>query len=333
MNGVRIASRSDALAILAGIDEAGYGPILGPLVVSVAVFRVPDTIADRCLWRALAGAVTRRASRRSPALPVADSKTMRVRSDGLIHLERGVLGMLQQAGAAPTSLGQLLRDAAPGVIAEMQRYPWYAQAELTLPRQADATDLSLRANAVAEAMRRHKISQEAVRAETVLVGQFNRLVSATRNKSVALFGVASRLISHIFETHAGREFTRIVVDRHGGRIRYLAPLQRMFDGAAIKIVEESARRSSYLVRHRQRAAEIHFLADGESKSLPVALASMVSKYIRELLMELLNRWWAERVENLRPTAGYYVDGRRFLKDIGGTISAEGVDTSLLVRSR
>ena len=142
------------MAILAGIDEAGYGPLLGPLVVSASVFRLPDEMADECLWEALAGAVTRRAFRRSPALPLADSKVMRVRTEGLIHLDRGVLGMLRQLRQTPRTFAELLRLTAPAMKGQMGGYPWYAGGDLPLPRQADATDLALRANAVTEAMRR-----------------------------------------------------------------------------------------------------------------------------------------------------------------------------------
>jgi len=321
------------VAIVAGIDEAGYGPIIGPLVVSVAVFRVPDDLAGRSLWRALAGAVTRKSLRRSAALPVADSKAMHVRKDGVIHLERGVLGMLRQLGTSPGSLREFLRRTAPGALEPMNRYPWYRGADLRLPRQADVMDLALRANALTEAMRHCGISLEAIRAEPVLAGDYNRLVTATRNKSVALFGVTSRLISYVFHTHSGPGPAQIIIDRQGGRVRYLRQIQRMFEAAEIKIADESDRASVYLVRDRNRSAEIRFLTEAESASLPVALASMVSKYVRELFMELLNRWWAERIQGLKATAGYYTDGRRFLKDIDQALSDEPTYKPLLIRCR
>ncbi len=47
----------------------------------------------------------------------------------------------------------------------------------------------------------------------------------------------------------------------------------------------------------------------------VALASMVSKYLRELLMLEFNRFWEQHVPGLKPTAGYPSDAARFFEAI------------------
>jgi hypothetical protein len=38
---------------------------------------------------------------------------------------------------------------------------------------------------------------------------------------------------------------------------------------------------------------------------------MLAKYIRERLMEVLNHFWQGHVTELKPTAGYPLDARRF----------------------
>ena len=67
--------------------------------------------------------------------------------------------------------------------------------------------------------------------------------------------------------------------------------------------------------------------------MPTALASIVSKYFRELFMIAVNDFWCARVPNLRRTAGYYQDGKRFLNDISGAVDQAAVDRAILVRSR
>ena len=42
---------------------------------------------------------------------------------------------------------------------------------------------------------------------------------------------------------------------------------------------------------------------------------MISKYLRELLMHRFNAYWKSLIPEVQPTAGYYSDGVRFLRDI------------------
>jgi len=61
---------------------------------------------------------------------------------------------------------------------------------------------------------------------------------------------------------------------------------------------------------------------------------MAAKYLRELHMGLLNRYFSEKVgPELKPTAGYAKDARRFLADIEGACSGREFPLELLVRQR
>ncbi len=59
---------------------------------------------------------------------------------------------------------------------------------------------------------------------------------------------------------------------------------------------------------------------------------MTAKYLRELHMMLFNRWWQQH-QDLRATAGYYTDARRFLAECDPLRRRLGVDDALLVRNR
>ena len=55
-----------------GIDEAGYGPNLGPFVMTSVACRVPPELAAADLWQALRAAVRRHSDRCRRPLRAAD---------------------------------------------------------------------------------------------------------------------------------------------------------------------------------------------------------------------------------------------------------------------
>lgn len=310
------------------------GPVLGPLVVSATAFEVPDELAAASMWQVLSGSVSKTAARRRSAVVIGDSKRLysRQRANALEHLERGVLGMLHVLGQKPASLRAMLGLLAARTLKELPHYPWYVEHDLVLPHCISSTDLALSANVLSVGMAVVGIRPLDMQAEVVLPGEFNRIVEAVDNKSTMLFDVTSRLLVHLWRKMPGR-LVRIHVDRQGGRTHYLDALQRIFEGCRFKVLEESETLSCYRIQDGERAAEVSFFPEAEDQQLPVALASMLSKYLRELFMELFNRFWALHVPEIEPTAGYYEDGRRFYEEIRPLISDFGLDEKLVYRVR
>jgi hypothetical protein len=319
-------------AILVGIDEAGYGPILGPLVVSGTAFQVPADPDPPCLWQRLGRSVTQRVSRRDSRLAIADSKKLYNRKTGLAALERAALTVLRTNNHTPASFRDLLQVLCPHLLAQLEQYPWYRAFDTDVPVSIDPAGVAIQANALARDCREHDIEPLWFRSEVLLEGHFNRLVGNTRNKAVVLLGLVLRIVNRLMDERPGVPL-RICVDRQGGRLHYTAQLLTAFRGFDLQVLEESPARSAYALRSREQEVRLEFVAEGESHYLPIALASIFSKYLRELFMQGLNRYWQQRVEHLRPTAGYYRDGQRFLDDITGAVEETGVDRALLVRSR
>ena len=65
----------------------------------------------------------------------------------------------------------------------------------------------------------------------------------------------------------------------------------------------------------------------------LALASIVSKTVRERWMDRFNAHWIARIPDLRPTAGYPLDARRFRQVIEPACRARGLDPSLWWRHK
>ncbi|MFN0197788.1 MAG: hypothetical protein ACKVT0_13670, partial [Planctomycetaceae bacterium] len=91
-----------------GMDEAGYGPNLGPLVVSLSVWRVPGNPHDADFWSTFSPVVTTEVTRNPAEIQIADSKKVFSTARGLKALERGVWCALQSLNQSPATWSDLL---------------------------------------------------------------------------------------------------------------------------------------------------------------------------------------------------------------------------------
>jgi hypothetical protein len=60
---------------------------------------------------------------------------------------------------------------------------------------------------------------------------------------------------------------------------------------------------------------------------------MVSKYLRDLLVDNINCYFAGFLSDLRPTAGYWKDGLRFIDDLKKNVPHIRFDSNQLIRCR
>lgn len=273
-----------------GIDEAGYGPTLGPLAVAEAAAEAVSTEALDAL--------------RSHG--VADSKQVHASGD-LAPLERVALaGLGWLVGYHPATAADVfaLLGEDESVRAGV---PWMAgAADLRLPLAATGVeDWSLPG-----------VVPRGVRGRLLHPRRLNQLRRGGTNRAAAELDAVRELLAAAIPDPMSA--AAVTCDRLGGRTRYGDLLARTWPGRELLVVEETR----LACRYRCGGTAVAFLVGGESASALVALASCIAKYARELHMHLLNAHWGGRHAWLRPTAGYPQDAARWLHQLGeGTVAA------------
>ncbi len=319
------------MAYLIGTDEAGYGPNLGPLVVTVTVWHVDGPRTDIDLYAKLRRIIRAAAEETGSHVVVADSKQLYKAGQGLVALERGVLSLLGVLGL-PTGCRSQLWQALDVDCASTPPLDdhWHIGRAMELPVACQGNALAKLTTRLLKAFAAAKTRLVNVRSAVVYPERFNKLTGDCGNKAEVLSRITLGLVAQVL---AGcDEPVLAVCDKHGGRNFYSRLLQMQFPEWLVTPRREGLEESVYRWGPEERQVEICFRAGGEA-FLPTALASMVSKYLRELAMQAFNEFWQQHLPELKATAGYPGDARRFWSEIRETQTALGIADQVLWRER
>lgn len=319
------------MTILAGIDEAGYGPLLGPLVVSSAVFKVDDRALKSDMWRLLSESVSKEKRKLKGRFLITDSKKAYSRSTGISNIRRTVIGFLNAMSVNVDSVHDLVKLLAPDSLERLKKYKYYAGLEQELIKY-DKDELSIAVKVLLKDFKLSNIELVSLNSRCLDVGHYNQMVEVVKNKASVLFSTVCSLINDLIVKYANEQI-QIIVDRQGGRTNYRQALMDTFSGFEMTVLKEDAKTSSYEMKSGGTVLRIHFTTKADDRFLPVAIASMTSKYLREELVAAMNRYFISKCPDLQPTAGYWQDGSRFIEDLQKYLPDELEDKDYLVRSR
>ena len=255
-----------------GIDENGYGPILGPLVVTAVVLEVDGDPWDRLRLKHLD---TR----------IRDSKE--VFRGSLLTYRTGeslALSILREVSDPPRTFssylesltGRPLTEHFSGCPALQSLHP-----DMPLPVWLPA-DVQPSLWRPVPGIRVLKILQRVIHPE-----EFNRRIQALQSKALLDFLTFLELVKAANPGPPDQDLL-CLMGKIGGTTHY----KKWFFMAGLPEVQ-TLRESRGWSRYRVGRWDLNFLMDADAQFLPVAMASILGKYTRELFMLSLSHGLGE----------------------------------------
>jgi hypothetical protein len=257
------------------------------------------------------------------------------------NLEQGVLALLgargdcagsQGALRAEATLAHVLASLCPTAHAPLQEECWY-RGTTPVPVAAEAALLAAAVTRLAVACTEASITWGMVRCVVICPTRFNAVLERWGSKGVVLAVALAELLGDCHNPDGKCDPVYIQIDKHGGRDYYAALLQQALPDGAVVAEDEGSERSVYRVVGMNRPVRLTIAPRADAEHLCVALASMVSKYVRELLMLEFNAFWKSQVPDVQPTAGYPGDAARFYAAIRPAVGALGIAEDALWRRK
>lgn len=224
-----------------GTDEAGYGPNLGPLVISVSVWTAERDLSGTEMYNRLRPVVCQASNKKElksapGSFLLDDSKKLYQgrKAAGLKHLEYALLSALR-------SLDRLENDACFSDLFDAltacneQTHPlppWEKPESLPLPIDADKSCLDETTAAFKRIQEKSGIHLTDLRSDVVFPARFNEQCDALGNKSTLLSKTTLNLLKSALKSCPGE--TVVWCDKHGGRNFYADLLNECFNESSEK---------------------------------------------------------------------------------------------------
>lgn len=276
--------------VCVGIDENGLGPRLGPLVVTA----IRATVTERGLAH-LEAAPGGEASAR-----LGDSKRLVSYGDSALG-EAWARAIVERVGARPDAPAALLRAVAiDGDDVLRARCPDAHAAQCWSDAdEGFAADVAVQRDVRRDldGLARAGVDVQSAHVAIVCV---ERLWDASR-RGLSRLDVNLHAMERLALAAAGDETdARIACGKVGGFDRYLPPLGPLAERSVTTLVE-GRDRSEYAFAGLGRVA---FLRDAEDRHLLIAMASLVGKWARDLLMARIVRYHRGYDATLPDASGY-----------------------------
>ena len=278
----------DTFRFRVGMDENGLGARLGPMLTT-AILAKTDEQGAKWLQRKLSPAV---------AKDLGDSK--RLVAFGSHKLGEAWARALHPDAQTPSELLAQLSSVPQEVL--QRRCPKRSKAQCwsTCTEAFVADDqLVARLHKHLERFAQRGVEIVCARTEVICVRQMNEEKDAGGNRFVSDLHAMERLALGLRERAA--EDVKVVCGKVGGIAdypRFFGPLS----GRPRATLRQERRHSAYQF---PGLGELHFVQDADATDPLVMLASMVGKYVRELLMGQISGFYAQHIDGLKSVSGYH----------------------------
>jgi ribonuclease HII len=302
--------------LVIGVDENGLGPVLGPLVTTGISIQVARYQAGRLsgLGREL-GVDDSKATAAFGRMAVAEGLALAVIEAAHGHLPSDVEAFLS---LLLLDTPELLRTRCPSAS-----LPQCWSIPIALPCFGGDVDEGRR---TLRALARRGVRVLRAKSAVACTRFLNDRLNAGQSRVEVDLELMERLV---LDARANADEELYAVCGMVGGIRNYTEKMRHFPRDAVRVRRALAGTLAYDV---SGVGQVRFEIDADQNHLPVALASMIGKYLRELWMLRHNRFYQARDPELLDVSGYHDPvTRRFIQASEALRKELGVSDACFLR--